>query len=53
MDRDLDNRNELEVAVSYLTYVRVGSKWNYLYTLIDLANREIIGYSIRRQKVIE
>ena len=36
MDRDFDNRDKLEVAVSDLTYVRVGSKWNYVCTLIDL-----------------
>ena len=45
VDRQFDNRAKLEVAVSDLTYVRVGSKWNYVCTLIDLFNREVIGYS--------
>lgn len=45
VDRQFDNRAKLEVAVSDLTYVRVGSKWNYVCTLVDLSNREIIGYS--------
>ncbi|MFD2117758.1 hypothetical protein ACFSTH_16950 [Paenibacillus yanchengensis] len=33
------------VVVSDLTYVRVGSRWNYVCTLIDFFNREIIGHS--------
>ena len=45
VDRDFDNRDKLEVAVSDLTYVRVANKWNYVCTIIDLSNREIIGYS--------
>ena len=45
VDRKFDDRAKLEVAVSDLTYVRVGSKWNYVCTLVDLSNREIIGYS--------
>ncbi len=45
VDRQFDNRAKLEVAVSDLTYVRVGSQWNYVCTLVDLSNREVIGYS--------
>ena len=50
VDREFDNRDNLEVAVSDLTYVRVGGAWNYVCTLIDLANREIIGYSAGANK---
>ena len=50
VDRDFDNRDKLEVAVSDLTYVRVGSRWNYVCTLIDLFNREIIGYAASEKK---
>lgn len=50
VDRDFDNRDKLEVAVSDLTYVRVGNKWNYICTIIDLSNREIIGYSAGANK---
>lgn len=45
VDRKFNNRGAYEVIVSDLTYVRVGSKWNYICTLIDLYNREIVGYS--------
>ena len=31
--------------VSDLTYVRVNRKWNYVCLLVDLFNREIIGFS--------
>lgn len=53
VDRDFDNRNKLEVTVSDLTYVRVGNKWNYVCTIIDLHNREIIGYSAGANKNAE
>lgn len=45
VDRDFNNRDKLEVAVSDLTHVKLGNKWNYVCTIIDLFNREIIGYS--------
>ncbi len=50
VDRGFDNREKLEVIVSDLTYVRVGSKWNYVCNLIDLHNREIIGSSAGEKK---
>src|SRR5699024_9284490 len=50
VDRKFDDRNKLEVAVSDLTYVRVGNRWNYVCTLVDLANREVIGYSAGANK---
>ena len=53
VDRDFNDREKLEVAVSDLTYVRVGNKWNYVCTLIDLFNREIIGYAAGANKNAE
>ena len=50
VDREFDGRENLEVAVSDLTYVRVAGKWNYICTLIDLYNREIIGYAAGANK---
>lgn len=50
VDRKFDDRDKLEVAVSDLTYVRVGNRWNYVCTIVDLANREIIGYSAGANK---
>ena len=50
LDRDFDNKLKLEAIVSDLTYVRVNNRWNYICTIIDLYNREIIGYSVGRNK---
>ena len=48
--RWFDNRKHLEVVVSNLTYVKVRNKWNYVCILLNLANREIIGYSVGKNK---
>jgi len=50
VQRKFNNQKHLNVVVSDLTYVRVGSSWNYICVLIDLFNREIIGYSAGRNK---
>ncbi len=41
------------VAVSDLTYVNVNGKWNYICIILDLSNREIIGYSSGKHKNAE
>ena len=51
--RDFNNREHLDVAVSDLTYVRVLNKWYYICVIIDLFNREIIGYSAGKNKNAE
>jgi transposase InsO family protein len=45
VDRNFDNKERLDVVVSDLTYVRVKGKWNYICLMLDLYNREIVGYS--------
>lgn len=50
VDRQFDHQEHLNVVVSDLTYVRVGLEWHYICVLIDLFNREIIGYSAGRNK---
>lgn len=45
MDRNFDEQPQLNVVISDLTYVRVKNRWHYLCVLVDLFNREIIGYS--------
>lgn len=51
--REFDKRNMLDVIVSDLTYVRVNGKWNYVCLILDLFNREIIGYSAGENKTAE
>lgn len=48
--QEFNDRNHLNVVVSDLTYVRVGGSWNYICVLIDLFNREIIGFSAGKNK---
>ena len=45
INRQFDQQPHLNVVVSDLTYIRVGHRWHYLCVLVDLFNREIIGYS--------
>lgn len=45
LDRQFSQKQARKVVVSDLTYVRVRSKWHYICTILDLYNREIIGYS--------
>ena len=50
LQRQFDGKARYEVIVSDLTYVRVGNEWNYICVLLDLHNREIVGYSCGRHK---
>lgn len=48
--REFNSKAKSEVIVSDLTYVNVSGKWNYICLLIDLFNREIIGYATSQNK---
>ena len=50
VNRQFQNRKYRDVVISDLTYVRVGTHWNYICVLADLFNREIIGYSAGEHK---
>jgi len=50
VNRKFDERKTREVVVSDLTYVRVANTWHYICVLLDLHNREIIGYSAGKYK---
>ncbi len=34
--------------MSDITYIRVKDSWNYLTTIIDLADRKIVGWSLSK-----
>ena len=53
LDRQFRDREYRDVVISDLTYVRVGTRWNYICVLVDLFNREIIGYSAGEYKTAE
>lgn len=46
LDRDFNSMNLGEKWVSDITYIRVNSDWNYLTTIIDLADRKVVGWSL-------
>ena len=50
VNREFDERRRLEVVVSDLTYVNVRGKWNYICIILDIFNREIIGYAAGENK---
>src|SRR5690625_1414609 len=50
LNREFHQEEELNAVVSDLTYVRVKQKWHYICILVDLYNREIIGYSAGPKK---
>lgn len=53
LNRQFDGQGYRDVVISDLTYVRVGTHWNYICVLVDLYNREIIGYSAGEHKTAE
>lgn len=50
VNHNFEKRKHLEVVVSDLTYVRVKNSWHYICIILDLHNREIIGYSCGAHK---
>lgn len=46
LKRDFHSDKLGEKWVSDITYIRVNSDWNYLTTVIDLADRKVIGWSL-------
>lgn len=50
LDRQFNRKDALDVVVSDLTYVRIKETWCYVCLIIDLWNREIIGWSVGTHK---
>ncbi len=50
LNRQFHQEKVKQVVVSDLTYVRVKNRWHYICVLLDLFNREIIGFSTGPQK---
>lgn len=53
LNREFKREQAMDVVVSDLTYINVAGKWNYICLIIDLYNREIIGYAAGRNKTAE
>ena len=46
LNRDFTTLKLGEKWVSDITYIRVNNKWNYLTTIMDLADRKIVGWTL-------
>ena len=53
LDRDFTSNQLGEKWVSDTTYISVGKQWNYLTTIIDLADRKIIGCNLSEDMTTE
>lgn len=53
LNREFNRDNSLDVVVSDLTYVRVAGTWNYVCLIVDLWNREIVGFAAGKNKTAE
>jgi len=46
LNREFSSFKLGEKRVSDITYIRVNDDWNYLTTIIDLADRKVVGWSL-------
>lgn len=53
LSREFERNAPMEALVTDLTYVKVRNKWHYVCFIIDLFNREIVGYSSGPNKSVD
>lgn len=53
LNRDFSSLKIGEKWVSDITYIRVNNDWNYLTTVMDLADRKIVGWSLSEDMTTE
>jgi len=53
LNRDFGSQTIGEKWVSDITYIRVKDDWNYLTTIMDLADRKIVGWSLSEDMTVE
>ena len=53
LNRSFTTLNLGEKWVSDITYIRVNDDWNYLTTIIDLADRKVVGWSLSKDMTTE
>lgn len=53
LNRDFTSLKLGQKWVSDITYIRVGNDWNYLTTILDLADRKIVGWSLSEDMTTE
>ena len=53
LDRDFSSLELGKKWVSDITYIRVNDQWNYLTTILDLADRKIVGWTLSEDMTTE
>ncbi len=53
INRDFCSQTIGKKWVSDITYIRVNDDWNYLTTIMDLADRKIVGWSLSEDMTVE
>ena len=53
LDRNFKSYKLGEKWISDITYVKVGEHWNYLTTIMDLADRKIVGWALSEDMTAE
>lgn len=53
LNREFDSSILGHKQVSDITYIRVNNDWNYLTTVIDFADRKVIGWSLSEDMTTE
>lgn len=53
LNRNFHTEELGEIWVSDITYIKVNSQWVYLTTMIDLADRKVVGWSLSQDMTTE
>jgi len=53
LNREFSSLKLGEKWVSDITYIRVGDNWNYLTTIMDLADRKVVGWALSEDMTTE
>ena len=53
LNRNFSSLSIVQKWVSDITYIRVKDDWNYLTTIMDLADRKIVGWSLSEDMTVE
>jgi len=53
LDRDFESYQLGEKWVSDITYIKVAGNWNYVTTIIDLADRQVVSWTLSQDMTTE
>lgn len=53
LNRDFESLQIGEKWISEITYIRVNDNWNYLTTIVDLADRKVVSWTLNDDMTAE